>query len=71
LRAKDHSLKERAITLTSRKREWITKMDLKDSTSIRNYELIKQIYKMASDYPYPIAIKKLIEEQRPELKKEK
>jgi hypothetical protein len=48
-----------------------TKMDLRDSTSIRNYELIKQIYKMASDYPYPIAIKELIEEQRPELKKEK
>lgn len=38
---------------------------------MRNYELIKQIYKMASDYPYPIAIKELIEEQRPELKKEK
>ena len=25
---------------------------------------------MASDYPYPIAIKELIEEQRPELKKD-
>jgi len=47
-----------------------TKMDLRDSTSMRNYELIKQIYKMASDYPYPIAIKKLIEKQRPELKKD-
>jgi hypothetical protein len=42
-------------------------MDLRDSTSIRNYELIKQIYKMASDYPYPIAIKELIERERPEL----
>jgi len=37
---------------------------------MRNYELIKQIHKMASDYPYPIAIKKLIEEQRPELAKD-
>jgi len=45
-------------------------MDLRDSTSIRNYELIKQIHKMTSDYPYAIAIKKLIEEQRPELKKD-
>jgi hypothetical protein len=35
---------------------------------MRNYELIKAIYEMASDYPYPVAIKKLIEEERPELK---
>jgi hypothetical protein len=53
-------------------------MDLRDSTSMRNYELIKEIYEnvrfnCATTSPqYAVThIKKLIEEQRPELKKEK
>ena len=53
-----------------------TKMDLRDSTSMRNYELIKEIYENVrfncdtTSPQYAVThIKKLIEEQRPELKK--
>ena len=61
-----------------------TKMDLRDSTSMRNYELIKAIYDRCPDmakYPKGYTIDQifdrtqdiidLIELHRPELKKEK
>ena len=61
-----------------------TKMDLRDSTSMRNYELIKAIYDRCPDmakYPKEYTIDQIfdrtqdiidmIERERPELKKEK
>ena len=61
-----------------------TKMDLRDSTSLRNYELIKAIYDRCPDmakYPKEYTIDQIfdrtqdfidmIERERPELKKEK
>ena len=53
-------------------------MDLRDSTSMRNYELIKEIYEICQTADYrdeghvvPEIITDLIEKERPELVKVK